>query len=69
MTDKIDDGGPAFPMVEHEETVEVQVGGGGYAYVKNRTTGQVARYDISAWRVRFVDVIVGQSAPEQSTNT
>ncbi len=28
----------------------------GYAYATDEVSGRIARYDISAWRVRFVDL-------------
>lgn len=46
-----------FAMTQSEERIVAEVGGGGYAYVRNETTGHVARYDISAWRIRYVDTV------------
>lgn len=37
--------------------ISAKVGGGGYAYVTNKSTGEIARFDIAAWRVRYVDLV------------
>lgn len=43
-----------FPQAVGRRTLEAKAGGGGFAYVTNKDTGEVARFDISAWRVRYV---------------
>lgn len=42
--------------VRETDVVTATMGGGGYAYVKNERTDEVARFDVSAWRVRYVDL-------------
>lgn len=37
--------------------VHVTLGGGGFAYATDEITTRKARYDISAWRVRYVDMV------------
>lgn len=37
--------------------LKAQMAGGGYAYITNTATGHRARFDVSAWRVRFVEVV------------
>ena len=37
--------------------VHVVKGGGGYAYATDEISLRKARYDISAWRVRFVELV------------
>jgi len=37
--------------------VTVSIGGGGYAYVTDDVSMRKARYDVSAWRIRYVDLV------------
>lgn len=45
-----------FPMQSDDEQVQARMGGGGFAYISNLTTGHAARYDVAGRRVRFVEV-------------
>lgn len=37
--------------------VHVRLGGGCFAYATDEITMRKARYDISAWRIRYVDLV------------
>lgn len=41
-------------VVRKTDVLTATMGGGGYAYVTNATTGDKACYDVSAWRVRLL---------------
>jgi len=42
--------------IRSTDVVSATMGGGGYAYVKNETTGDVARFYVSLWQVRYIDL-------------